>query len=203
MNAYQQLRQRAKQARDESIRDAQSLYKQAIRRIELLEKSLGGGTPKQALTPEPVAKALMALMLEKMPQDRAFTSHELVDHLRRAFPEREIVVRTVRTYLHRMAISGDVRRVCKARGQTVQWAARDCPVESVPDEAAALTNVCDHVLRQSGPMTLMDLTMAVQKRGTRPGAKPRSLMESLRRAMCQHQGRFVKGEGGQWNILDK
>jgi hypothetical protein len=200
MNVYQELRIRARQKRDEAVRDAQSIYKQIIKRIELVERSLGCPLRQQPVTPESVAQSIMRLMVADMPKDRAFEGGELAALLRDRYPERQIDTRTVRTYLHRLSVQGLVRRVSKPNGRLVQWAARECPIEVVPDEAAALVNVTEVVLRESGPLNLMQLTLAMQKHGTRPELKPRSLMEALRRSLCYNQGRFLKGRDGRWGV---
>jgi hypothetical protein len=200
MDAYTDLRNRARARRDETIREAHSLYKQALKRIDLLERSLGREKPKQAVVPEPEARRIMDLMVENMPKDRPFSSAELVELLRDLYPERDIAARTIRTYLHRLIVQGEIRRVCKPKGKEMLYAHKACTVETVPDQAAALTNVAEQVLQEAGPMTMLQLTLAIQDRGTRPDIKPHSLMQSLRRAIWDNQGRFVKGKDGRWNI---
>jgi hypothetical protein len=56
------------------------------------------------------------------------------------------------------------------------------------------------VLRELGPMNILNLTVAILARGRRPEVKPRPLMESLRRALCQNQGRFRKDGVGRWGV---
>ncbi|MEX2307129.1 MAG: hypothetical protein WD738_06030 [Pirellulales bacterium] len=199
MDAYQQLRQRAKQRRDEAIREARSLYDQALKRIELLERSLGREMPKQTIVPEPDARRIMDLMVENMPMDRPFLAQELVELLRDLYPERDVAPKTVRAYLHRLIVRGEIRRVSRPKGKEVLYAAKTCTADGPPDAAAALINVAETVLREVGPMTMLQLTLAIQDRGTRPELKPHSLMQSLGRALRDNQGRFVKGKEGRWS----
>lgn len=200
MNAYQQIRERARRKRDEAIRDARSEYDQTMKRIEVVERSLGAPLLKQVVIPEPEVRKIMDLILEVIPKDRPFTSIDVVELLRDYYPEREFKPNTVRTYMHRLALFNKLKRICRLRGTEVTWAAIDCPVKEPYDGSASLVDVAELVLKESGPMTMLQLTLAVQKRGMRPEAKPRSLMESLRRALCHNQGRFRKGIEGRWRM---
>jgi hypothetical protein len=74
MDAYTELRQRARSKRDETIRDANSLYKQAIKRIDQPERQLGRAMPMQAVVSEPDAQGIMELMLANMPKARVWGS---------------------------------------------------------------------------------------------------------------------------------
>jgi hypothetical protein len=203
MDTYTALRKRALAKRDEAIKDARSLYKQALRRIDQLERQLGREIPRQAIVPEPEAKKIMDLMLENIPKDRPFLAQELVELIRELYPERDVSPKTVRTYLHRLLVRGEIKRVCKPKGQEVMYGHRDCPAQGPPDEAAALTNVAETVLQEVGPMTMLQLTLAIQDRGTRPELKPHSLMQSLGRALRENQGRFVNGKDGRWGLAQE
>jgi hypothetical protein len=203
MNTYTTLRDRAGANRDEAIRDANSLYKQALKRIDQLERQLGREIPRQAIVPEPEAKNIMDLMVENMPKDKPFMAQELVDLLRDLYPERDLSPKTVRTYLHRLLVRGEIKRVCRPKGKEVMYGHKDCTVEGNPDETAALTNVAELALREQGPMTTLQLTLAIQDRGTRPELTPHSLMQSLGRALRDNQGRFVKGKDGRWAALSQ
>ena len=199
MDAYSTLRDKARVQRDTAIRDAQSLYKQTIKRIELLERSLGN-YKKQPVVPEPEQRAILALMREMIPKDRTFTMVEMAEMLRERYPDREFKTLTLKHYFHTLSVRGEIKRVAKLAGRQVTWADKDCDVQPTIDGAAELVYVAALVLEESGPMTMMELTLAIQSRGTRPDAKPRSLMVSLQRALWHNQGRFERAQGGRWGM---
>lgn len=58
----------------------------------------------------------------------------------------------------------------------------------------------EHVLRELGPMTLVELTIEVQRRGCRPGDAPRKLEHNLRVGLIYHSERFSRDREGRWGL---
>lgn len=56
------------------------------------------------------------------------------------------------------------------------------------------------VLREGKPMTLVDLTMEVQRRGCRTIDDPRAVLHAIRASFRYHRDKFVRNGEGRWAI---
>lgn len=58
----------------------------------------------------------------------------------------------------------------------------------------------EHVLRELGPMTLIELTIEVQRRGCRSGDCHLKVENTLRVSLIYHSERFSRDEAGRWGL---
>jgi hypothetical protein len=56
----------------------------------------------------------------------------------------------------------------------------------------------ERVLSEGKPLTLVELTLEVQRRGCRSEDDPRAVFKSIQSGFYYHRGRFQRGEGGKW-----
>ena len=58
------------------------------------------------------------------------------------------------------------------------------------------------VLRESGPLTIVELVIALQSRGCRSFDDPRKLAKCLRSSFYYHRERIRKDRQGRWALVD-
>lgn len=68
---------------------------------------------------------------------------------------------------------------------------------------AILTTIraAELVLRDCGPMRLVELTLEVQRRGCRAGDDPASVQRAIRASLGYNRGKFVR-DGDQWRVVE-
>ena len=64
------------------------------------------------------------------------------------------------------------------------------------------TKAAETVLRESGPLTIVELVIALQSRGCRSFDDPRKLAKCIRAAFYYHRERIRKDRQGRWSVLD-
>jgi len=92
-------------------------------------------------------------------------------------------MRQLRTIDRRLKRPARPRRLLRTEGQLTAVAAAEI------------------VLRERGPLTLVEIAMAVQAMGVRAGDDPQVLLNNLRASFRYHEGRFVRGKDGRWNSI--
>lgn len=198
MDAYEQLKTQARQKRDAAVKRARVEYRDSLHRIDQLRATLGEDVPKGKASRR---KPTIELICDLMPRDRAFTFADIHRALTEAEPGREFNQLSVRTLLPRLQEQGIIRRVTKNQSGRVLWAAVGAPVADCPFGGKALTEVAEIVLKECGPLTPVELVVAIQDRGYRADANPRQLVASLRNAVRRYPGRFQTGQDGRWGVL--
>jgi hypothetical protein len=196
MDAYEALRYQAAQKRDAIIKAARAEFWRTIQAISALRYRLDRNTPNPA---GPKPKALMALLCETIPHDRLFTVAEVIELMAEAEPERHIHVRTVRPYLERLEKRGIVRPVRRGL-KGIVWAATDYAAPADPYGTRTLTEVAAEILREFGPLTSVELVLALHARGYRTDAHPRTLNLAIRTSLRRNP-RFRKDDKGRWSML--
>jgi hypothetical protein len=192
MDAFEALRHQAAQKRDAIIKAARAEFWRTAQAITVLRYRLDRNTPKRS---GPKPKALMALLCETIPRDRLFTIAEVIELLAEADPERHIHVRTIRPYFQRMEKKGLVRPIRRGPNGIV-WAAADCPVTPDPHGTRTLPEVAADTLREFGPLTAVELVLALQARGYRTDANPRTLYAAIKTSL--RRNKQFRQDGGKW-----
>ena len=65
------------------------------------------------------------------------------------------------------------------------------------------TKAAETVLRESQPLTIIELVIALQRRGCRTYDNPRKVAKCLRSAFYYHRERFRQDAEKRWSILDQ
>jgi hypothetical protein len=63
------------------------------------------------------------------------------------------------------------------------------------------TTVAREVLLEGKPMTMVELTLEVQRRGCRPLDRPRDVAHAIRSGLKYHRRQFKRDQAGRWSIL--
>jgi hypothetical protein len=132
-----------------------------------------------------------------IPRDRTFTLPEIIP-IAQAAMLRPTPPSTIRKGLRLLEQYGEVRRVKRAAYGVVQWEVCDGPQKELPLEAMRLPDVAAMLLELGGPMSLVELVIAMQRLGYRAEVRPQSMLHTLRWCLKGAPGRFVEGEDGRW-----
>ena len=198
MSPHEQLRKIAAENRDKAITAARIAYKQAIRRIEELESSISGGDGE--VIGRRRDRPVIQMICDLMPRDRAFTQAELIDLLQATAPNRKFHIPTIPATFQRLMDRGVIRRIRRKRGGSTLWAAVDSSVVAEPFGAMSIGDVAELVLQETGPLRMIELAVAIQRRGYRPEAEPKTLVASLTSTLRRNPQRFSRGEDGRWGV---
>jgi hypothetical protein len=115
----------------------------------------------------------------------------------KADPSRVFHMPSIRTLFPDLAKAGAIRKVRRAAGGFVHWAAAELEVGDKPIAAMKLSDAAEVVLGEVGPLTAAE---SLKERGYRPDAEPRVLLVSVRDAFKRNRSRFSRGDGGQWVV---
>jgi len=71
------------------------------------------------------------------------------------------------------------------------------------DSLAGMTTykAAEHVLRENQPLTMVELTIEVQRRGCRTDDDPRKVAHCIRGSFFYHRGEFRRDGEGRWWVL--
>lgn len=197
MDAFEALRKQAREKRNEAISLARAEYRQSIQQIDELQRGLGCGYRRVSRSK---TQPLQDLMLELIPKDRPFTVNDMVGWMKAKHPLRNFNTPTIRAIIPHLSERGVIHRVGRDAKGCVLWAAVGSKVKVSPYAAMPLTEVAEVILKERGPMRLVELVLAMQQAGFRKDADPRRLMQSLRWANKRYAGRFQVGEDGRWEM---
>jgi hypothetical protein len=197
MDAYEQLKSQARDKRDAAISRARTEYRDTLGRIDSLRSDLG----EDVLAAKPQrTKPIIELIVELIPRNKGFTFADVHRALCDSEPGRQFNQLSVRTLLPKLEAQGIIRRVSKNQKGRVVWAAAGAKVQESPYGAMPLVDVAEHLLRESGPMTTVELVVAMQEHGHRADVNPRQLVAALRTSLRRYPGRFVRGGDGRWGV---
>jgi hypothetical protein len=196
MDAFETLRRQAVTRRDELINEARRHCRETLRWLEQVERRL---TPPKPTLPEQKRQAVCDLISEVMPKDRDFTTADLFALVTQAFPQRRLTVNNVRSSLGYMEDTDRVRR-SRLVDAKIHWCAPDYVPHAKTWNAETCATVAAKVLRERGPLRLMDLLVAVREAGFRSGDDPRKVRNALNKSLCTNPGRF-KRDGKRWGVV--
>jgi hypothetical protein len=64
------------------------------------------------------------------------------------------------------------------------------------------TTVAREILLEGKPMTMVELTLEVQRRGCRPLDSPRDVAHAIRSGLKHYRREFRKDNAGRWSVAD-
>lgn len=196
MDAIETLKAQAREKRDQAIADARAEFNSAMASIRKLERELA---PKEKKPPRASGAPVFALVAASVPSE-PFTCGDLLAALRKADPQREFTVGTVRVYLRMLSDRGMIQRVARGgRNQTVWESIDGATVPEKPFAALYIPDAAEVVLRERGPLRVNELVVALQDRGYRVDADPAVLSNSVSKSLNYHPERFYKVRGGRWS----
>lgn len=108
MEAFTELRKRAREKCDQAIARAKDEYRATLTRIAALEQDLNGNVPSSHKT---ISSAIESVI----PSDRAFTTVDVMTGLEALDSGRTWRKRSVDNHISRMRSKGLIRRLKKAR----------------------------------------------------------------------------------------
>jgi hypothetical protein len=62
------------------------------------------------------------------------------------------------------------------------------------------TTVAREILLEGKPLTMVELTLEVQRRGCRPLDRPREVAHAIRSGLQHYRRQFKRDEAGRWSI---
>jgi hypothetical protein len=197
MDAYAALERQARKKRDAAISRARVEYRDTLQRIHNLRDALG-----ESVEPDKRAKpkAIIELIQDLMPRDRAFMFADVLRILRDAEPNREFNDPSIRTMLAQLDKRGIVRRVGTNQRGRVLWVAGDSKIEAEPYGQASLVDMAETILQKYGPMRPAELVVAIRETGYRADADPHATMAVVRQLLRRYTKRFNRGGDGRWGV---
>jgi hypothetical protein len=199
-NPIQILQQQAATKRDEAIKAARTEFTQTLRLIDDLGERLF--YERRRIANRSPKRPIIDLIVEAMPKKRPFQLREVLTKLRKAQPKRNFHEPTIRTLFKRLSDQGRILKHSKGERGFILWVASECPVDVAgPMAALSLSDVAEQVLREAGPLRAVEVVLAVQERGYRPGADRHSLLNNLSQAFKRNGHRFVIDTNGRWSSV--
>jgi hypothetical protein len=197
MDAFETLRRQAIVRREAAIDEARRKCQEIIRWVNKLEKQL---VPPPPSKPEQKREAFCDALLRLMPKDREFTTVELFHVARKALPQRRLSVEKVRSSLAYLEESDRVRRI-RLVNATIQWGGPWFVEKTKQWVQPTCAKEAEKVLRERGPLRILDLLVAIREAGFRADDDPRKVQSALARALCMNP-RFKKVEGRRWGLVE-
>ena len=195
MDAFETLRRQAVERRDTAIKDARKKCQEVIRWVDQLERQL---VPPAPTKPEQKRQALCDILCGLMPTDREFTTAELFALAKKAHPHRRLSLQKVRLSLRYLEEYDRVRRT-RLIDAKIQWASPGFIGRVKTWKAETCAKAAEKVLRERGPMRVLDLLIAIRECGFRADDDPRKVQSALARSLCTN--RQFKREGRLWGLI--
>lgn len=201
MDAYEQLRQRARAKRQAAIRKAQAECRLSLRRINELERKIGEGA-----SPPPPGNAAKGLIVWEtvsslVPPAGEFTIDDMQRWLAENHSTRKFPISTVRATFRRLLDQGKIRQVRRAHAGKAVYAACEGVAAEMPFAALSLPDAAAIVLGELGPLRDSDLVLAIQERGNRTDTAPSRLIRSVAKTLRDNPERFSCWDDGRWASL--
>lgn len=197
MDAIETLKQQAREKRDQAIAEARAEFRESMAAIRKLERGLA---PAERKPPRASGAPVFNLVVASIPAGD-FAAGDLLAALRAADPKREFNVGTVRIYLRQLNDKGLIRRVARGgRNRTLWTRVEGREPEANPFAAWFIPDAVEAVLRESGPLRIAELVVALQDRGYRVDADPMVLANSVGKALGYHPERFAAQPSKRWGL---
>jgi len=132
-----------------------------------------------------------------MPKDREFTTAELYALATKAMPKRRLTLLKVRSALANLEETDRVRRSRLIHAK-IQWASPDFVAEVRKWSVPTCARVAEKVLRERGPLPLLDLVVAMREAGFRADDEPRLVRNAVAKAL--YTNRQFKQDGKRWTV---
>jgi hypothetical protein len=191
MEALTQLRKLARERRDKSIGEANTLYADTLKRIAAIEQDLLG---HQAST----HRASSACIQQVMPADQPFTTVDLRAALEAMEPGRVWYERTITNQLGRLRKRGFIRRLRRPTCKTPALYVRAGIEAVLPLDAKTMLDAAAELLADR-PMNCTELAVAMRESGYQTKMTPKALRAALGVGMRRNRKRF-RQDGGKWSL---
>ena len=127
------------------------------------------------------------------------------DHLRKlARQKRDRAIQAARAEYHQTLLSINTLRARVTQKRlpraTALRIARSLRTDDLPFSELTTIAAAERVLRERGPLRIVEIAVEVQERGHRAGDDPRRLVPAIRAAFRYHQEKFRKGKDGRWGL---
>jgi len=101
----------------------------------------------------------------------------------------------------------EIDRLLRSLGECRTTRPRYSAAHSAVPEGHSLRGLTTHkaaevVLRDRQPLTAVEITVEIQRRGSRSGADPHTVARSVRSALSYHRGRFRRDDSGRCFLLE-
>jgi|GEM_PF-4327911 len=190
MDAFNELRQEARERRDAEIEKIKVAYRSELAEINALAKRM---TRKPSLKGQSKPTVpLREQIMEVAPHDETFTVYDILERLKLAVSEKP----RVRTTFDRLMQRKEIKRVRRGRKDVPAIFARhDFELEVSPLNQMSQIEAAATVLREIGPSDITTLIVAMQYRGFTPLCSLRGLRKSLRSALGSNPDLFSQIKG--------
>jgi hypothetical protein len=183
------LRARARDKRDKAIAYARREYEATLVTIAALEQDLLGKESSRH-------RMISASVESVIPNDRPFTSAEIMASLEALDPGRAWRKRSADNHIARLRERGLVRRLSKAKGPDPAVYVRvGVDVPKLPFEDMRLVEVMRAVLTR--PMRQTELALALLEAGYQTAMEPRAFRTAV--GVELRRGGFAN-HGGKWGV---
>lgn len=195
MQAFNDIRTRAREKRDKAIAAARDEYAATLRRIADLEQDLLGREPS-------THKTAAACIDSVLPTDRVFTTVDVMAALETLDPKRDWRMRTINSHISRLRHRGIVRRVKKSQNtQPAIYVRVGVDVEPLPFEDMTLPEVVTAVLSKHQPIRQTDLVVAMLEAGYQTTMSPKRLRDAV--GVVLRNGEGFEQTNGEWLSSDQ
>jgi DNA-binding transcriptional ArsR family regulator len=190
MEAFNELRKRARDKRDKAIDSARKDYAATLTRISALEQDILG---REVST----HKTISGCINRVLPSDRPFTTVDVMTALEALDPGRVWRKRAIDNHISRLRDRGVVTRLRKSNGtEPAIYARKGVETEPLPFQGKTLLEVVGEVLGDRS-LTVTELVVHMLEAGYVTKMTPKVLRSSVGALLRKEAGRF-KGEGGKW-----
>lgn len=188
MEAFIEIRKRAREKRDKAIDQARHEYAETLTRISALEQDLLGRDPSSH-------KTISSCINRVLPTDRTFTTVDVMCALEGLDPGKVWRKRSVDSHLSRLRERGVVRRVRKSKGtEPAIYARVGVKLEPLPFQGMTLVEVVAEVLGDQS-MSQTELVVAMLEAGYDSVQTPAALRNHVGVVLRGDRKRFRRASG--------
>lgn len=199
-DSFADLRERAAAKLDSTIEAARKEYRDTILKINQLQDELA---PRKARAAARFPTSIMGLVGQHIPRDRQFTSHDILDAMELAHPDKPLNQKTVVWAVGRLGARGLIRRVAKDRLGNIIWCHAESQLDDKPFEVMPVSDVITQVL-QDGPQTPHEIVAGAQKIGFRASDNPVDVLRVIRKSLSMNPKKFKRDRmTGRWGLVEQ
>ena len=196
MNAFNELRKLAADKRDKAIHRAKAEYDIALTRISELDQMIQGKFSPGRI---PVSKAIDMTL----PDDRPFTTHDVMAGLKALDPKRDWRQRSIDNYMSQLRKRGDVKRLRRnGINRHALYAKPNVVVPNMPFTDMLLVDVIETVLKRANkPLTQTEIVVLMLEMGYETEQTPKYLRNHVGTTMRKHV-RFKVNRAKRWCVAN-
>ncbi|HTQ41006.1 MAG TPA: hypothetical protein VMJ32_18470 [Pirellulales bacterium] len=192
MEAFNELRRKAREKRDKAIYAIKDAYETTLVRIAALEQDILG---KDLSGHKSIAECINSVL----PSDREFTTVDVMASLEAMNSRRVWQRHSIDSHISRLRERGIVKRLTKAKGpQPAVYVRVGVDHQPAPFEDMRLVDVAAQVL-QGRSLNITELAVSMLEQGYRTTMTQRGLRNALAVAMKKNRGWFAE-RSGKWSV---